>query len=133
MEKPNETLSSLRKKVEKTPTISDVKAIVGEGGITHYPDGTWTADLKGRQVQQWLEVRRPRAQVDAERGAALNAAASHETIRDERGRERRPRVEYADSVGRKFGLSRRSFRIPVWPKGYRARDGRIADGEGGWL
>lgn len=116
--KVNETVHSLKKRIDVTPTRSTVESIVGKDGIRDHPDGTWDADLKGKQVQQWLEARRPRARLDAERGAELNAGHDNVTLRDRDGRERRPAGWMADSVGRKFGLSRRSFNIPILDPGW---------------
>lgn len=121
---PNETAASLKKRVERTPTKADVAAIAGPGGIVEHPDGTWEAKLRGRQVQEFMELRRPRARSDAEFGAKAHEQIHRTEVRGKGGQRVRVAEQLAERVERKHHASsgRTVITIPDKPIGYRRQD-----------
>lgn len=89
------------------------------------PDGTiQEATVKGNAaVVRMLEMQMERYRADTEYYDGLHAQIPHVRIKDARGRVRHVKERDADRIGRKFGVSRRSFSLPQHLKGWQYRCG----------
>lgn len=99
------------------PSWKDVESAFGVEAKT--TDGETAVDVPldtrteagRRNAEKFMEMMSPAWRVQGERASTLRGRQKRSLMRDAEGRERMVLPEHEDTVGRRFGLSRKSFMV----------------------